>query len=219
MSEVNQQVKARRRFATPWRANPNTLSRRAAGLDQSVSRGSVPKQSDTAQLMASKRMLSPEMFTSRSVNAQPVATRWTWAGLLCYLDDYGYGEDAAALVHAAVWPRDEMYTITDVEADLAKLTDADSLCRFTCCDKNQIHAVNWREWQTVPHPGKPRFCVCPDHSRDAHEIHLNASRERHELLSLKEISSDQRSLGTDVHDLNACLRPDLCHFHRSAVTA
>lgn len=184
-----------------------------------MSRGTIPRQRDTAHLMARKRMLSPEMFTSRSVTAHDVSTRWTWAGLLCYLDDYGYGEDSADLVKASVWPRDGFYTVEMVEADLVNLTSGESLCRFTCCDKPQVHATNWKQWQKVPHPGQARFCVCPDHSTEAHENHTKASRERHENLSLKEVSSSQRSLGTDIHDLADCQRPDLCHFHRHAVNA
>jgi hypothetical protein len=168
--------------------------------------------------MARRRMLSPEMFTSRTVNELPVQTRWTWSGLLCYLDDYGYGEDSAPLVKAAVWPLDESWGTAEVAGDLERLTDAGSLCRFECCGKAQMHAPNWREWQTVAHPGKPRLCVCPTHSRDAHETHVKASRESHERLALKEVSSSERSSSDAAHDLSDCLRPDLCHFHRQQAT-
>lgn len=150
--------------------------------------------------MARKRMLSPEMFTSRSVNTWPVTARWTWAGLLCYLDDYGYGEDSAALVKASVWPLDDGYSVTDVAEDLRRFADTLSLCRFTCCDKPQMHSVKWKDWQAVAHPGKPRFCVCPTHSRNAHELHVKASRERHETLSLNEVSSSERSSSDDAAD-------------------
>jgi hypothetical protein len=169
--------------------------------------------------MARRRMLSPEMFTSRTVNDLPVEARWTWVGLLCYLDDYGYGEEQAALVKAAVWPLDESRTTGDVAGDMARLVEAGSLCRFICCNKAQMHAPNWREWQTVAHPGKPRLCVCPVHSRDAHETHRTASRETHERLALKEVNSSEKNLSGQIHELTDCLRPDLCHFHRQQDTA
>jgi hypothetical protein len=205
-------------LATAGRATRNALEVRAC--ERSIPRGRTPKQPDTALLMARKRMLSPEMFTSRSVNALPVATRWTWAGLLCYLDDYGYGEDEPALVKADVWPRDDSYTTQQVAGDLDQLTEAGNLCRFVCCDKPQIHAPKWTDYQKVQHPSlQPRFCVCPQHSRNSHETHLRVSRARHESLALIEVNSSQRSSSDSVHDLSDCLRPDLCHFHRTSVTA
>lgn len=156
--------------------------------------------------MARKRMLSPEVFTSRTVTAWPVPTRWTWIGLLCYLDDYGYGDDSAALLKASAWPLDD-YTPEQVADDLARFVEAGSVCRFTCCDKPQIHAPKWTEWQTVQHPSKqPRFCVCPRHSRHAHETHMTVSRTHHETLSLIEVNSSEENLSDSGEGL--------ANFHR-----
>lgn len=166
--------------------------------------------------MARKRVISPEMFTSSTVSAWQPATRWTWAGLLVYLDDYGYGEDKPAIVKATVWPDDEVfpYSIADVAADLKRFVEAGSLCRFECCDKPQMHVPKWRDWQRVDHPAKPRFCVCPNHSRNAHEEHRKVSRERHESLAVIELNSTEENVSSP-HAITDCLRPDLCHFHRA----
>jgi hypothetical protein len=111
--------------------------------------------------MARKRMLSPEMFTSATVCALPVPTRWTWAGMLCYLDDYGKGEDSPELVKAAVWPRDSGYTAKKVAVDIGRLVDVGALCRYECCGKPQIHAPSWSGWQKVSHPTDTKLCPCP----------------------------------------------------------
>lgn len=149
-------------------------------------------------------MLSPEMFTSGSVSAWPAATRWTWAGLLCYLDDYGYGEDSAALVKASVWPRDDTYTAKKVAADLDRIAANGTVCRFSCCERPQLHAPGWDDWQKVPHPGKPRWCPCPSHAREAHEFHLSTSRDSHEGLTpnVVEVNRDQRSSSDCAHGVD-----------------
>jgi hypothetical protein len=147
--------------------------------------------------MARKRMLSPEMFTSPTVSRLPVTARWTWAGLLCYLDDYGYGEDSAALIKAAVWPRDHLHNIKRVAADLDKITEEGSACRFTCCHLAQLHVPKWDSWQKVAHPGKFRFCPCPTHGGEDRELHTDLSRDPHEDLtnvsSLIEVSLNESS--------------------------
>lgn len=173
--------------------------------------------------MARKRMLSPEMFSSRSVCSWPIPTRWTWAGLLTYLDDYGYGEDSAALVCSAVYPRDD-YTTKKLAADLDKIAESDTLCRFVCCDKNQMHAPKWTEWQTVAHPGKFRFCPCPKHAVDAHEEHLRDSRNPHEDFNpnVVEVNSDQRSSSDEtsipLHPFANCPDPKRHHLHRGVAS-
>ena len=126
--------------------------------------------------MARKRMVSPEMFTSATVAGWPAATRWTWVGLLCYLDDFGLGEDSPSLIKAAVWPRDSSYTERKVRADIDKIVESGSACRFECCGKPILHIPTWTDWQKVAHPTATRFCPCPVHSRPAHELHMRDSR-------------------------------------------
>lgn len=54
--------------------------------------------------MARKRMLSPEFFISAPVNRLSYTAMITFAGLWCYFDDFGRGEDDAALVMARRMP-------------------------------------------------------------------------------------------------------------------
>ena len=165
--------------------------------------------------MARKRMLSPEMFTSENVSSWPVATRWTWAGMLCYLDDTGRGKDNSALVKAVVWPLDEKYTSRKVEADLDLFVEAQSLCRYSCCRVAQLHAPTWPEWQRISHPTPTKLCPCPRHESDAHELHRKESGRARECLprssgnippSVVEVSLDKSSSrGSCSHDSDPAL--------------
>ena len=79
--------------------------------------------------MARKRMLSPVFFTSAPVNNLTYTAMITFAGLWCYFDDYGRGEDHAALVKAAVWPRRRQMTERKVAADLNLIAAEQLTCR------------------------------------------------------------------------------------------
>lgn len=126
--------------------------------------------------MRRKRLVSPEMFTSLAVAAWPTPTRWTWVGLLCYLDDHGYGIDNASLIKASVWPLDDTYTAKKVAADLDRIGATGSVCRFSCCGRSQLHAPEWTKWQKVPHPKDTNCCPCPDHAPDAAHLHADFMR-------------------------------------------
>jgi len=80
--------------------------------------------------MARKRMLSPEFFVSAPVNRLPFTAMITFAGLWCYFDDFGRGEDEAALIKAAVWPRRRSHTEAKVAADLDLIVAEGLICRY-----------------------------------------------------------------------------------------
>ena len=147
--------------------------------------------------MARKRMIDPQMFTSATVCSwkQP-GTRWTWAGLLCYLDDYGYGEDSALLIKAAVWPRDDFYTVRKISGDIDLIAASGTLCRFTCCGKPQLHVPKWADWQSISHPARFRLCPCPEHSGAAAKEHRKDSGGTPEGFHHSVVKSieDERSL-------------------------
>lgn len=176
--------------------------------------------------MARKRMLPPEMFTSATVSSWPVQTRWTWAGMSCYLDDYGYGEDSPALVKAAVWPRDSNYTERKVKTDIDRIVAAGSLCRFVCCSKPQLHATSWSTWQKPSHPTPTRMCPCPTHSPDASRIHQeefakssgaaphSVVKASSEERSSGDESDDQPPSGSSDHAADKCPAPRFCIWHR-----
>lgn len=178
-------------------------------------------------------MVDPAMFTSETVAALPVSTRWTWVGLLCYLDDTGRGRDNAALVKASVWPLDDSYTARKVAADLDKLVNAGSLCRYECCDSSQFHAPRWVEWQKISHPTSTKLCPCAGHEPKAHRLHRSelgippegfANGSGSSPRSVVEVNLvEGSSSGSDQADAGPCphghLSPRLCADCRRGHTA
>jgi hypothetical protein len=160
--------------------------------------------------MARKRMLSPDMFTSETISSQPIPTRWTWAGLLTYLDDYGRGKDNAALVKAAVWPLDDAYTSKKVAADLDRLEQVGSLCRYTCCGSRQLHAPNWETFQKVSHKTDSKVCPCPEHDRNLHEEHRRDSGDAPDLPG-KTLHSLVKSSSVEINEVEV----DPAHLTRA----
>jgi hypothetical protein len=160
--------------------------------------------------MARKRMLSPEMFSSESVTSLPFEARWTWAGLLCYLDDTGRGRDSARAVRGSVYSTEPEVTVEAVAGHLDLIVQAGSLCRYVCCDGGQFHAPSWGAWQKPSHPTPTRLCPCPVHEPQAAELHsrelsggLAKSREGSgsTLRNVVEVSSDECSSSECPHGL------------------
>lgn len=176
--------------------------------------------------MARKRMVDPAMFTSENVAALPVATRYTWVGLLCYLDDTGRGKDNAALVKASVWPLDGTYTAKKVAGDLVRLAERGMLCRYECCGTKQFHAPTWDTWQRISHPTPTKLCPCPGHEGFASREHLNDSGVAPEGFpkssgatprNVVEVSSGESSSSGPCR--HGAEKPGLCGLCRRAVMA
>lgn len=125
--------------------------------------------------MARKRMLSPEFFTSTTVNALPIPTMVTFAGLWCYADDYGRGEDDAVLIRATVWPRRRSYSEKKVDADLGRLADVGLICRYNIAGYALLHMPTWHEHQQISHKGKEKLPPCSDHEPGLFEMFLRDS--------------------------------------------
>ena len=122
--------------------------------------------------MARKRMLSPEFFISAPVNRLPVTAVITFAGLWCYFDDYGRGEDDAALVKAVVWPRRRAHTEAKVASDLDLIAAEDLICRYEMDGLKVIHSTSWDEHQKISHKTPSRLPPCPLHEPDDHAAYV-----------------------------------------------
>lgn len=120
--------------------------------------------------LARKRMLSPEFFTSRTMNELPIQTMLTFAGLWCYVDDTGRGEDDTVMVKAAIWPRRKAIKEAKVEADLALLDQRFLVCRYSVGGVDLLHVVNWAEHQKISHPAKSKLAPCRHHEPAAWEF-------------------------------------------------
>ena len=158
--------------------------------------------------MARKRMIHPGFFTSMTLNALPVTTMLTFAGIWTWADDYGRGEWAPELVKAAVWPRRKAMTEAKVEAAMHELVVAGVLCYYEVADHALLHITAWGEFQQVSHPALPKLPPCPTHEPAKYEEFRNDSDVTREKFrtssggrpetfrrSVVEVSSDQISRG------------------------
>ena len=122
--------------------------------------------------MARKRMLSPEFFSSAPVSRLPLSAVVTFAGLWCYFDDYGRGEDDVALIKAAVWPRRRAQTEARVAADLDSIASEGLICRYQIGNIPLIHSPSWDEHQKPSHKTPSRLPPCPAHEPGEHASYL-----------------------------------------------
>lgn len=113
--------------------------------------------------MARKRMLAPEFFTSLTVNRLPIPAMITFAGLWCYADDYGRGEDDVTMVKATVWPRRRSHTEAKVAADLDAIEAEGLICRYVVAGYPLLHLVSWHEHQKISHRSESKLPPCPHH--------------------------------------------------------
>ncbi len=108
-------------------------------------------------------MMHPDFFTSGTMNELTIQQMMTFAGIWCWADDYGRGEDDETLVKATVWPRRKSITDRKVRADMDALTVRDVLCKYEVNGVRLIHVVNWKEHQKVSHPTDSKLAPCPKH--------------------------------------------------------
>lgn len=111
--------------------------------------------------MARKRMIHRDFFTSATLARLDIRTMLTFAGLWVYVDDAGRGEDDAAFIASAIWPRRPTVTPDDVAADLDALEHTGTLCRYTVGAVPLFHIPSWHEHQTISHPTPSKLPPCP----------------------------------------------------------
>lgn len=117
--------------------------------------------------MARKRMLSPDFFISRTMNDVSIQTMLTFAGIWCWADDFGRGEDDETLVKATVWPRRRSVSESKVRADMDTLVAKNVLCQYVIEGHALIHVINWREHQKISHATRSKLPPCPEHEPEA----------------------------------------------------
>jgi hypothetical protein len=120
-------------------------------------------------------MLSPEFFSSGPVSRLPVTAMLTFAGLWCYFDDYGRGEDDADLVKAAVWPRRKTHTPKKVAADLDAIAAEELICRYEAARVRLMHSTTWDEHQKISHPTASKLPPCPKHEPELYDRFMGRS--------------------------------------------
>uniref|UniRef100_A0AAU1ZSR0 Phage or prophage related protein n=1 Tax=Streptomyces sp. NBC_00093 TaxID=2975649 RepID=A0AAU1ZSR0_9ACTN len=118
--------------------------------------------------MARIRTIKPEAFVSESLAAVTLTAERTFLGLLTQADDQGRHRDHAAIIAGQLWVLRPEHTPSDVETDLAQLSDAGLICRYTGPDdKRYLHIVTWHQHQKINRPSVSRLPSCPHHDARA----------------------------------------------------
>jgi hypothetical protein len=158
--------------------------------------------------MARKRMLAPEFFTSRTIDEMSIQAAMGFAGLWCYVDDYGRGEDDLSLLKSAIWPRRRSITEAKIATDRARWVELRVVCRYEVSGFPLLHVESWLEHQKISHPTESKLPPCPRHDPALFAVFLrdsggpldkyrrdsgNAPERLHD--SLGEVSRDKSSSG------------------------
>src|SRR5690348_15360879 len=115
--------------------------------------------------MARIRSVKPEMRRSLTVCSWPIPVRWTFVGLLGYVDDYGRGLDDLRLIKAELYPLDDSMGTRRIDQHLRTIIDRGPLCRYIVAGQRYLHVTSWSEHQRVSHPTPSRIPPCPQHDK------------------------------------------------------
>lgn len=117
--------------------------------------------------MARIRTIKPVLFSGYTASSWPDAVFRTFAGLLCYVDDKGRGEDDADLIKADIAPRVKRITPAKISAHMDLLEACETLCRYDGDDgRRYFHLVNFGRDQRINRPTKSVIQPCPKHEEE-----------------------------------------------------
>ena len=118
--------------------------------------------------MARIRTIKPALFSSRTVSNYSDALFRTFAGLFCYVDDSGRGEDDCELIKSEIAPRIKRKTPRVIETHLAELAAEQDppLCRYEVDGIRYLHLLGFHDHQRVNRPTASRIPPCPKHEPD-----------------------------------------------------
>lgn len=106
--------------------------------------------------MARIRTIKPDFFTSPDMARYDVLGRLTFIGLWTHVDDAGRCLDEVRLIHAALFPLDDMVSIDDVSEVIDALVAGGQLIRYRICGRSYLQVVAWHH-QVINRPGKSRI--------------------------------------------------------------
>lgn len=113
------------------------------------------------------RTIKPVLFTGRTASDWSDSVFRTFAGLLCYVDDKGRGEDDADLIKGAIAPRVKRISARTITANMDALADCETLCRYVGDDgRHYFHLVNFRRDQRINRPTESVIQPCPIHEEE-----------------------------------------------------
>ena len=113
--------------------------------------------------MARKRMISPEIWESRSFSRLSDFAKLIFIGLFSQADDEGYGNASPGYIRSKLFPNDEERRLTDIKKALSEIALGMSINFYEVNGDNFYHLTHWSEWQKVDRPTKSRIPKDPNH--------------------------------------------------------
>lgn len=112
--------------------------------------------------MARKRMISPEIWESRSFSRLSDFAKLIFIGLFSQADDEGYGNASPGYIRSKLFPNDEERRLTDIKKALSEIALGMSINFYEVNGDNFYHLTHWSEWQKVDRPTKSRIPKAPN---------------------------------------------------------
>lgn len=107
--------------------------------------------------MARKRMISPEIWESRSFSRLSDFAKLIFIGLFSQADDEGYGNASPGYIRSKLFPNDEERRLTDIKKALSEIALGMSIKLYEVNGDSYYHLTHWSEWQKVDRPTKSRI--------------------------------------------------------------
>lgn len=107
--------------------------------------------------MARKRMISPEIWESRSFSRLSDFAKLIFIGLFSQADDEGYGNASPGYIRSKLFPNDEERRLTDIKNALSEIAHSMSINFYEVNGDKFYHLTHWSEWQKVDRPTKSRI--------------------------------------------------------------
>ena len=117
--------------------------------------------------MARIRTIKPSAFVSETLTQLPRDARWTFVGLLTYVDDEGRGRDNPRIIKGALYPLDDDVTAAVIEAEMGLMYGVGVICRYNA-EGSWFHFPNWGEHQRVNRPTASAIPACEKHNSNTY---------------------------------------------------
>ncbi len=175
--------------------------------------------------MARKRMISPEIWESRSFSRLSDFAKLIFIGLFSQADDEGYGNASPGYIRSKLFPNDEERRLTDIKKALSEIALGMSINFYEVNGDNFYHLTHWSEWQKVDRPTKSRIPKAPNppHERGKgggmpfrevlDESSMNARRILDESSATNRIEKNRK----ECVYARACAREDTHTFSKPTV--
>ena len=112
--------------------------------------------------MARKRMISPEIWTSRNFSELSNFEKIVFISLFSHADDEGRGEADPTYISSITFPYDKNRRDSDVKKALTKIALLMSV-QFYSVNGNEYYVMtSWKRWQKIDKPSKSK--LPPPHS-------------------------------------------------------